>query len=147
MTTAYICLKWVLPFGAHLGISISLQSATNYHCNCGPFFIKASYIVLKRLHSLGFGKRFPVPWKPLKLVSITHLEWKPLPGSAFGHHRRECGRPARPPAHAQDTQTPYFLRPLALARCALEPPLLGVGANPAISIAFFSLQNRWTFFF
>lgn len=46
----------------------------NYHLNWGPFLIKAFYIVLKRLHSLGFGKIFPVQFKPLKPVSISHLE-------------------------------------------------------------------------
>lgn len=47
--------------------------------------MKAFYIALKRLHSFGFGKIFPVGFKPLKPLSLLHLEapaWVCLPSAA-----------------------------------------------------------------
>lgn len=79
MTPASICLKSVLQFGAPLGISISLRPATNYHRDRAPFSMRASHMVLKRSRSLGSGKTVPVPLKPLKPVSVSHLGGKPRP--------------------------------------------------------------------
>ena len=84
----------------------------NYHFNCVPFFIKAFCIVLKRLHSFGFGKIFPVGFKPLKPVSISHLEAPArvcLPSAAR--------RPGWPPARAEDAPDLFTSRgPLCKAQ-------------------------------
>jgi hypothetical protein len=53
------------------------------------FLIKAFYIALRRLHSFGFGKIFPVQCKPLKSVSISHLD------AAFPLRRGACANHCR----------------------------------------------------
>ena len=71
--------------------------------------MKAFYIALKRLHSFGFGKIFPVGFKPLKPLSLLLLEapaWVCLPSAA--------GRPAGLPERMRKAlRLVYSLRPPA----------------------------------
>lgn len=76
--------------------------------------MKAFYIALKRLHSFGFGKIFPVGFKPLKPLSLLHLEapaWVCLPSAAG----RPNGLPERVCGKRSDLFTPCGLLPAGSA--------------------------------